>query len=291
MDGKLWRQLYRIVLKLSDSNRGKNQQYSDREVILWFLWAVIHDRPMCWACGIDNGPPELKGRRRPSDSTLSRRLRSPSLLELLKRIERFLTKPRTPSLCKYIDGKPLQVGHCSKDPHARFGHAGKGYRLYLITDGNNAIYEWALRPNNTSEVQMAKQLIPSLQGAGYLIGDGEYDRNVLYDLASHHHHQLIAPRAHPGTGFGHRRHSPARIRSVAILEKDVWIDNGFGTALQNKRLQIERFFGNLTSFAGGLLPLPAWIRTLPRVTRWVRAKLIINGIRILLRQQLTSTMQ
>lgn len=291
MDGKLWKRLYQIVVKYSDSRRGKYQQFCDREVLLWFLWAVINDRPVCWACQVENAPPELRTRRCPSASTLCRRLQTDSVLRLIEQIERFLTKPRVPSLCKYIDGKPLQVGHCSKDPHARHGHAGKGYRLYLITDKNSVIYDWLVRSNNTSEVKMAKQLIPALEGAGYLIGDGEYDANDLFDLASNYHHQLIAPRARPGTGFGHCRHSPARFRSVAILEKDAWTDNGFGKALQDARRQIERFFGNLTSFAGGLLPLPAWVRTLPRVTRWVRGKLIINAVRIQYKQQLRATMQ
>jgi hypothetical protein len=35
-----------------------------------------------------------------------------------------------------------------------------------------------------------------------------------------------------------------------------------------------------TSFAGGLGPLPAWVRRLPRVRTWVWAKLLINAVRI-----------
>lgn len=291
MDGKLWKQLYRIVVQLSDSSRGRYQQFSDREVVIWFLWAVVNDRPMCWTCCLKNVPAEMKGRRCPSTPTMSRRLRTPGVLELLKHIERFLTRPLKHCLCKYIDAKPLPVGHCSKDPDARFGHAGKGYRLYVITDRNSVIYDWYIRPNNVSEVKMAEQLIPSLQGAGYLVGDGEYDANQLYDLAYQRDHQLIAPRAKPGTGFGHRKNSPARFRSCAILEKEPWIDNGFGKGLADARSQIERFFGNLTAFAGGLAPLPAWVRTLPRVQRWVRAKLIINAIRIRQITRLTPTMK
>ena len=291
MDGKLWKALYRKVVESSDSSRGKYQQFSDREIVIWFLWAVLNDRPMCWACLSSNAPLEMKGRRCPSAATMSRRLRSASVLKLLQQIERCLTRPVDPSICKFIDAKPLTVGHCSKDPDAGFGHAGKGYRLYVITDKNDSIYDWQVRPNNVSEVKMANQLIPSLQGAGYLVGDGAYDANVLYNLAKQHDHQLIAPRAKPGTGFGHRPNSPMRIHSCSILERDPWIDNGFGRALMNARRQIERFFGNLTSFAGGLGPLPAWTRTLPRVTRWVQAKLIINAIRMGLVTRLATSMQ
>ena len=47
-----------------------------------------------------------------------------------------------------------------------------------------------------------------------------------------------------------------------------------------KRTQIERIFGTLCSYGGGLAPLPAWVRTLSRVTRWVTAKLIIYHTRL-----------
>lgn len=279
MDGKLWTELYKKVVELSDSSRGKYQHFSDREIVIWFLWSVINDRPTCWS-RLGNAPPEMKERRCPSGPTMSRRLRSMEVVSLLKRIESCLTRPLKNSICKFIDAKPLPVGHCSKDPDARHGHAGKGYRLYLITDKNSVIYDWQVRPNNVSEVKMASQLISSLTGSGYLVGDGVYDANVLYDAALKKNHQLIAPRAKSGRGFGHRQNSPARFRSCAILERDLWIDNGFGKALMDARSQIERFFGNLTSFAGGLAPLPAWVRTLPRVARWVQAKLIVNAVRI-----------
>ena len=44
-------------------------------------------------------------------------------------------------------------------------------------------------------------------------------------------------------------------------------------------MSIERSFGNASAFAGGLAPLPAWVRGLARVRTWVWAKLIINAIR------------
>ena len=42
---------------------------------------------------------------------------------------------------------------------------------------------------------------------------------------------------------------------------------------------MERAFANLSNFGGGLTHLPPWVRTLPRVTRWVTAKLIIYHAR------------
>src|SRR5262245_57064867 len=148
MDGKLWKQLYAKALKLCDSRRGARQQFSDLEILVWYLWAVWHDRPLSWLSWLHNSPPELKGRRRPSPATLSRRLRSLELKCLLERLERELTAPREEQVCKYIDAKPLPIGHTGKDPDARYGRTIKGYRLYVITDKNHQLYAWRVLPNN-----------------------------------------------------------------------------------------------------------------------------------------------
>ena len=56
--------------------------------------------------------------------------------------------------------------------------------------------------------------------------------------------------------------------------------------LMATRTAIERSFGNVTSFAGGLGPLPAWVRRPHRVALWVAAKFIIDATRrIKLRQR------
>jgi hypothetical protein len=52
----------------------------------------------------------------------------------------------------------------------------------------------------------------------------------------------------------------------------------------HQRYDTDRFFGHLTSFGGGLSPLPNWVRTYPRVRLWVQAKIILNMIRIWLRR-------
>ncbi len=53
----------------------------------------------------------------------------------------------------------------------------------------------------------------------------------------------------------------------------------FGKKLYRFRRQIERDFGNLFSFGGGLTRLPPWVRRFPRVRNWVNAKLLINAAR------------
>ena len=36
---------------------------------------------------------------------------------------------------------------------------------------------------------------------------------------------------------------------------------------------VETTFGNMSSYGGGLGPLPAWVRTLRRVKRWIGVKI------------------
>jgi hypothetical protein len=92
---------------------------------------------------------------------------------------------------------------------------------------------------------------------------------------------LVAPLP-THAGKGHRYQSPHRLRNRDLLAGE------FGKALYALRSSIERSFGNATSFAAGLGPLPAWVRRLHRVRTWVWAKLLINGARIVKKQGLTS---
>jgi hypothetical protein len=51
----------------------------------------------------------------------------------------------------------------------------------------------------------------------------------------------------------------------------------FGDKLLEDRSQVERYFGGLVSWGGGLAGLPAWVRTHRRVQRWVQAKLVLTA--------------
>ena len=78
-----------------------------------------------------------------------------------------------------------------------------------------------------------------------------HDSNRLYDIASERSVQPVTCPRIKGKALCHRRQSPYRLISR------------------------ERMFGNLTTFAGGLKPLPHWVRTLPRVRLWVQAKMVL----------------
>jgi hypothetical protein len=176
-----------------------------------------------------------------------------------------------------IDGKPLTVSNVSKDIDAGYGPAAggmaKGYKFFAIWPSGPLPLAWGLGPMNVGEPTMARLLIEDLPGSGYLIGDSIYDSNVLYDLAHAANHQLVAPKKRKRSGLGRQYQSPYRLRCIELLK------HRFGKALFHVRRQIERDFGNLTSFGGGLTCLPAWVRRFPRVRNWVHAKLLINAAR------------
>ena len=277
MDRELWLALYAFVVETSV--RGKGWLYSTAEIVMVYFWAVVHDRPMCWATDNRNWPEDLCPRPLPSQSQLSRRMRGVDVVELMTFVENTFVGMigADRRLIRIIDGKPLEVSNVSKDPDAGYGRSAggmhKGYKLHVVHAGGPVPLAWGLAPMNTSEKVMAAKLIPTLPGEGYLLADTEYDTNRLHDLAHEAGHQIVAPKRGRTKGLGHHRHSPYRLRSIALLQTD------FGRALHRYRRQIEREFGTLVSFGGGLNCLPAWVRHFPRVRNWVHAKLLINAAR------------
>jgi hypothetical protein len=124
---------------------------------------------------------------------------------------------------------------------------------------------WEVRPADHGDPTTARVLVNRLGGTGYLVGDSNFDGNRLHETAARRHHQLVAPRKRRGRGLGQCRHSAGRLRALELLT------HPFGAALYRRRSFVERCFGHLTSFGGGLGPLPCWVRRLHRVKRWAQA--------------------
>jgi hypothetical protein len=152
----------------------------------------------------------------------------------------------------------------------------KGYKLHAIWGESPMPEAFRVEPMNRHEQHMAEVLIRQLSGQGYLLADGNYDKWQLYDLAAVHGHQLVAPRAKPGTGLRHGPRSLHRIRSIDLLEGP----SEFGRSLHRLRRRIESEFAGLISFGGGLSCLPPWARGLQRVRLYVHGKLLVNAARI-----------
>jgi hypothetical protein len=306
---ELWPRIYHLVMTHGKAIRQTFVTYQPSLLVLVLLWAAIHDRPIGWACDEANwSTTTMRPFVLPSPSTLSRRLRSIAVGVLMRDLAARLRDIVPPSLIAALDGEPLPVGGASHDPDAKNGHGAgkiaKGYKLHAVWGVRPMPEARSVEPLNVCETKAAEALLPELtgRGGGYLLGDGEFDANAVFEAAGAVGYQLVAPREKVGAGLGHRRQSPYRLRCIELLRGTVGaggslrdrIDRAFGVfgrELYALRGRIERSFGNATSFAGGLGPLPAWVRRSHRVWRWVWAKLLINGVRILRKQGLTAYMQ
>jgi hypothetical protein len=290
MEGELFDALYDIVQQEAKlRSRRKRVRYSDALIVLVYFWAVLHDRPVCWACDRINWTGEMAWMSLPSASTMSRRLKTFSCWMLIIALYHRLQNSLAPEgadlcLCRRIDSKPLVVGGFSKDRDAKRGYAtdglARGYKLAAAWEKSILPDALVVAPLNVSDQQSGMELIDRLgengqAATGYLLADSIHDTNPLHRHAAEHSFQLLTPRKKPGTNLGHRDHCPGRLRSIELLEGP----GQFGGRIYALRGQIERDFGHLCSFGGGLQPLPSWVRRPRRVARWIIAKLIIRGLR------------
>ena len=115
------RELFVRLIGLLDAlpqvrRRPPKGKYTDRDIVLVWLWAVLHDRPIDWACRRENWPWHDRKRPLPSGSTMSRRLRDPAIADLVKRLLRSMRVVcRDGSMTLIVDGKPLTVSGNSAD--------------------------------------------------------------------------------------------------------------------------------------------------------------------------------
>ena len=280
MERELWKALYQLAQECEHFGLFRLERFTDAEIVGVYFWAVIHDRPVSWACDEGNWPKKLRKRLRgglPSQSTMSRRLRTTEVLGLLAAMENSLVKVQRRGWVWIVDGKPLPVGSHSKDRDAAWGRAGrsyaKGYKLHAIYGADPLPVAWDVAPLNESEPDHARQLLSSWKGAGgYLLGDKIFDSNPVHASATAVGLQLVAERKRPTAGLGHRRHTAGRLRSMALLQ------TRFGQELYRCRDQVEQQFGWLTNHGGGLAPLPNWVRREYRVRLWVQAKLLAHTV-------------
>ena len=303
MEDELFQALYRLIEQEGNCRpRPPGVRFGDGAVLAVALWAILHDRPISWACRLCHwhgvaSPPWLGGL--PSPATMSRRLRTLSVQLLLERVFYRLLAAQVAvqafCLCRRIDSKPLPVGGFSKDKDARWGYATggkyKGYKLFCCWGRSLTLPEAVvLGPLNTSDQAGGMALIDRLdrlhQGTagGYVAADATHDTNPLHAYAGGRGLQLLTPRKQPGTALGHRDHCRPRLRSIELLEPPPLPSARpaprLGMELYRLRGQIERDYGQMGSFGGGLQPLPNFVRRPRRIALWVLVKLLVNAMRI-----------
>ena len=289
MERQLWPELSRAINDVARTRQANAFHSHDHATIVRvYLWSVLHDRPVSWACQTCNWHPNIRVKDLPHQCTMSRRMRTKPIKDFLHALGKRMNNQKPWHLLKIIDGKSLTVAAHSKDPDAAWGRGAgqkaKGYKLHAIIDGSGFPPVWEVHPLNHDEKTAARSMLPRMTGQGYLVGDKMFDASHLHDAAAANGHRLIAPRKNRFGGLGHRHHSPHRLACIESLEAPKSIHgDSFARFLMRCRKRIETSFGNLVGFGGGLTHLPPWVRRLHRVEPYVHAKLIINAARIRLK--------
>src|SRR3974390_3424482 len=224
MEHQLWSSMVVLLADLCKSPKPTNCDFSDPEIVKVYYWAVLHDRPTCWACNPRHWPLWRRCQPLPSESTMSRRLRSPSVRALLTALEQRAFSQKEPGLFWMIDGKPLAISGCSKDRQAGYGRAAnckaKGYKIHAVVGSDGAIATWRLAPMNKDERVIAERMVQTAPIQGYLVADSNFDSNKLHEACLKREQlQLVTRRRYgPDHGTGHRKQSLGRLRAIELTE-------------------------------------------------------------------------
>ena len=74
MERQLWKRIVCLLQEVYKPTRQWRETYCALEIVEVWFWAVIHDRPVSWACKSCNWPIWDRQKELPSNSTMSRRL-------------------------------------------------------------------------------------------------------------------------------------------------------------------------------------------------------------------------
>jgi hypothetical protein len=275
MDQTIWVRVRALIRELDADPRGGRYTFSDADIALTQLWAVLHGKPVSWACRPRNWPIWERRVRRPSPSRMSRRLRTAGVTGLLAAAEAELKKTPRGTLALAIDGKAMTVARHSQDRCARFGAFGlRGYKLHLVCDLAGQIRGWRVTPLHCHEAVIARRILGPIGVEGYVLADANYDAIYLHELCARTGGQLVTPRARSRVGkpLDRRRDTPQRQRSTLMLELDL---TGFGKALYSQRRVIERTFARL-ELNHRIGQVPSHVRGLRRVRLWMQAVILLD---------------
>ena len=289
MDGELLRRLYHHLFDSANRAESRRYVYDQRIILFVYFIAVCADRSLRWAHQRRNWPLWARRLPVPSYSQLMRRVKSPAFTDRVAELNREFRALLPAGTEKCVDGKPLVVGAYSKDPDARLGYLapnvwGRGYKVHAVIDATGAVDSFEVTPLDAGEATVARRLVQTMELGGILLrGDANYDSNLLYAAVAGRGGRLLAPRGKPGSGLGHRRHHPDRLRALDELEKHPEANRTH----RRHRARIEQIFGHLTNLPCGLASLPNSVRRLPRVTLWVTAKISLYHLYLDRRATLT----
>lgn len=286
MDRDIWIVLgcaVRIVCRRLRKPR-RRFAYPDRLILQMWLWAALHERPRSWACRRDSYSTRFRPRRLPSVSQFCKRLRGGRFAAARSLLHDVLSARGRSDLLSFLDGKALVINDYSTDPDARNGIAsGKfhfGYKLHARASSSGFLVEYRLLALNEGEQSTARSLLTRLPPGSVVLADSNYDSRFLYEEVRGRGGRLLTRlKGRSRRRSNLRRMGPARREAIAAWRARPALCE----RAMHRRDAIERNFAHLTSFGGGLGPLPAWVRRLSRVRLWVDAKVAIYHARLLAR--------
>ena len=273
---------------------GRRPTYTTRLIVLMYLWSAYSDRPLSWACDRRHYGGCFRPRGRlPSVSRFTRRVKTGTCREVLRRVHADLRRCGVASGVGYFDGKPLPVGPASRDPDAARGHVtggwAKGYKLHAYVNEHRRVVVWAVAPLNVAEQTVALELtarVPPAAPGAVDLADGNYDAAPLHKALNARGRALLTPLKGRGrVGAGGRR--PATLRQMGPGRREaarLWDEApGLARMTLKRRNNVEGVFSVLA--AGGLGPLPSHVRRLDRVRRWAGAKIILYHAKLLAQER------
>jgi IS5 family transposase len=271
MEGRLWT----IVLSLLPSRATKLGRFSfdSRTILMIGLWAIVHDRPFCWACDPRNWSDDSRPDRLPHPSTLSRRWRSAELQVQAEAAHAEALRQLGSSGSRYtaLDGKALTVARHSKDPDAGCGRGAgglaKGYKLHAMVDNRGVFVAFLVTTLPLGEARVARELLSRApEELTHVVADVNYDSQPLRRCARAMGRQLYTPIRNNRVG---RRQQPERLQMLQLAQRRV------GQRLLESRGTVERSFGQLGNFGCGFKGLPNWCRRIWRVRSWLSGKILL----------------
>src|SRR5947207_1920155 len=93
MERERLRQIKALLRRLGRRRRNRQQRYTDGTIVEVYFYSVICDRPVVWACDPSHWPPGLRRGPLPSQSVMSRRLRTATVLALIDAVEKLVNPP------------------------------------------------------------------------------------------------------------------------------------------------------------------------------------------------------
>jgi hypothetical protein len=301
MDRELWTStlsaIRRAAARVGWHGGRRKPRYANWLIVAMYVWSVTHDRTLSWACQRGSYGALFRPRKLPSISQFTRRIKSDDCQRILQLVHDHFAQRGVVTHAVYIDGKPLPVSPVSKDRDAKRGKISgafaRGYKLHAAVNAARRIVCWSVMGLNEDEKTVARHVLlpnlPPLTNDGLVLADSHYDSAPLHEEVSE---PLGVWLMHPlrnqarATGAFRAR----KLRQMPWSRRELvrlWAKHPeLMRFIHKARQEIEGVFGVLTCTAGGLANLPAWVRGLARVRRWVGVKIILYNARLDVRETL-----